>query len=133
MVLFFALSLGLLHFVHLNSCRSYIETWGGLLPVQVSVMCSAILAVIHSSSVLDSSFSFGQTSLRQKSCSAQIVMTAMVCCWAHLMTPADPRKTSPVLGVSTGPPYCACKCRAAVLLAACRLSSAHCQTSVKGI
>lgn len=29
----------------------------------------------------------------------QIVMTAVVCCWAHLMTPADPRKTSPVLGV----------------------------------
>ena len=30
----------------------------------------------------------------------QIVMTAVVCCWAHLMMPADPRKTSPVLGVS---------------------------------
>ena len=30
----------------------------------------------------------------------QIVMTAVVCCWAHLMTPTDPRKQSPVLGVS---------------------------------
>ena len=49
MVLFFALSLGLLHFVHLNSCRSYIETWGGLLPVQVSVTCSATFAVSSSS------------------------------------------------------------------------------------
>ncbi len=34
----------------------------------------------------------------------QIVMTAVVCCWAHLMTPADPRKASPVLGVSL--PHC---------------------------
>ena len=30
----------------------------------------------------------------------QIVMTTVVCCWAHLMTPTDPTKTSPVLGVS---------------------------------
>lgn len=37
MVVFFALSLALLHFVKHNSCRSYIETWGGLLPVQVSL------------------------------------------------------------------------------------------------
>ena len=53
MVLFFALSLALLHFVHLNSCRSYIETWGGLLPVQVSFTCSATFAVNHSSIVLE--------------------------------------------------------------------------------
>ena len=53
MVLFFALSLGLLHFVHLNSCRSYIETWGGLLPVQVSITCSATLAANYSSILLE--------------------------------------------------------------------------------
>lgn len=33
-VLFFALSFVLLWFVRSNSCRSYITTWGGMLPLQ---------------------------------------------------------------------------------------------------
>lgn len=34
-VVFFALSITLLWFVKYNSCRSYIQTWAGILPVQV--------------------------------------------------------------------------------------------------
>ena len=104
MVMFFALSLALLHFVHLDSCRSFIETWGGLLPVQVSSTRTVTLAVMRGSSLLKFQGDFGwHTSHNKGLCCAQIVLTAMVCCWAHLMTPADPRKSSPVLGVCKAP------------------------------
>lgn len=35
MVIFFAVTIPVLYFVRHNTCRSYIEIWGGLLPVQV--------------------------------------------------------------------------------------------------
>ena len=36
MVIFFMVSIAVLYFVKHNTCRSYIEIWGGLLPVQAS-------------------------------------------------------------------------------------------------
>lgn len=35
-VAFFAFCITLLFFVKYNTCRSYIETWAGMLPVEVS-------------------------------------------------------------------------------------------------
>ncbi len=41
MVIFFAVSIAVLYFVKHNTCRSYIEIWGGLLPVQACLLLPA--------------------------------------------------------------------------------------------
>ena len=48
MVIFFAVSIALLYFVKHNSCRSYIEIWGGLLPVQVCPSFGSFTALLVS-------------------------------------------------------------------------------------
>ena len=35
-IIFFMVSIAVLYFVRHDTCRSYIEIWGGLLPVQAS-------------------------------------------------------------------------------------------------
>ncbi len=55
-VLFFAFSFVLLWFVRSNSCRSYITTWGGMLPLQArpsfcvtshAALCCVLLDCFH--------------------------------------------------------------------------------------
>ena len=42
-VAFFAVCITLLFFVKYNTCRSYIETWAGMLPVEVNYTCLILL------------------------------------------------------------------------------------------